>query len=73
MKSQSFTSMDAPRTKPLTKLDIQLADSDYLRSCLEQEDIDTRTEELMQEELTRRKTRRPITPIYPEPEGEPSF
>ena len=67
--SQSFTSMDA-RTEPLTKQDIQLADSDYLRIVLRDGEADTRTQELMREELIRRET---IRPIYPEPDGDPSY
>ena len=55
--SQSFTSMDA-RTQELTKYDIQMADADYLRFCLREGELSTRTRELMTEELERRETPR---------------
>ena len=78
--SQSFTSMDAgteqlikqdilARTKPLTKQDILEVDTNYLRACLRDGELSTRTRELMTEELERR-----VTPRYfPEPEGDPSY
>jgi len=66
-----ITSMDA-RTQPLTKTDIQEADADYLRFVLNN-NPDARTRQLMEEELVRRTTRRPIVPVYPEPQGDPSY
>ena len=70
--SQSFTSIDA-RTQPLTKQDILEADADYLRACLRDGELSTRTRKLMEQELKDRVTPRPINPIYPEPEGDPSY
>ena len=64
--------MDA-RTQPLTKRDIQEADADYLRYCLREGELSARTRELMEQELIDRTTPRPINPIYPEPEGDPSY